>query len=125
MAAHVVASVEEFPEGVHRVVKIGNLEIGVFNVQGHFYALPNVCVHQWGPLCTGKVSGTLVATAETDWRRAWVRDGEIVICPWHSMEFDITTGQCLGHPRIRLRQYPIRVEDGNVVVDVDVRKSVD
>lgn len=123
MPSHVVATVEDLPTGAHRVVKVGNLEIGIFNVHGQYYALPNVCIHQWGPLCTGRVAGTLIATEETDWKRAWVREGEVVICPWHSMEYDITTGQCLGHPRIRLRQYPIHVEDGKVMVVLDGGKT--
>jgi nitrite reductase/ring-hydroxylating ferredoxin subunit len=116
MEAHVVGSVADLPEGSHRIVKIGNLEIGVFNVHGRYYALPNVCLHQWGPVCTGRVSGTLEASAETGWKRTWVREGEVIVCPWHSMEFDITSGQCLGHPRLHLRQYPVQVEHGRVIV---------
>ena len=43
-------------------IAIGKLEIGVFNVDGQYYALPNVCLHQFGPLCAGRISGTLSAT---------------------------------------------------------------
>ncbi len=43
-----------------------------------------------------------------------MRDGEIVTCPWHGMEFDITTGRCLANPKVRLRSYPVTVEDGQV-----------
>ena len=32
--------------------------IGVFNVQGQYYALRNQCPHQGAPLCRGKVSAT-------------------------------------------------------------------
>ena len=38
--------------------------------------------------------------------RRWEREGRIVVCPWHSLEFDITTGQCLAYPRVKLRRYP-------------------
>lgn len=111
---HVVAPVAEFAPGTHRVVKIRKLEVGVFNVDGTFYALPNVCTHQFGPLCEGTVNGTTACSAATGWRYAWVREGEIVTCPWHGLEFDITTGQCLASSRVRLRTFSVTVEDGLV-----------
>ncbi len=114
MAEHVIGPASEFPPGTHRVVKVRNVEIGVFNVRGRYYALPNVCTHQFGPLCEGKVDGTSACNAQTGWRYAWVRDGEIITCPWHGLEFDITTGQCLAQPKVRLRQYRLTVEDGYV-----------
>ena len=114
MAAYVVATVAELPPGSKRVVTVRGIEIGVFNINGTYYALPNRCTHQWGPLCEGTLAGTLEARADTDWRPEWVRDGQIIVCPWHSLEFDVTTGQCLAHRRIKLRQYPVHVEDGQV-----------
>jgi len=116
MARHVVGPVADFPPGSHTVVKIGRAEVGIFNVGGRFYALPNVCPHQFGPLCEGPVGGTTACSAATEWRFAWVREGEIVTCPWHGLEFDITTGTCLASPKLRVRRYPIAVEDGEVVV---------
>ena len=118
MAKHVVCPVEDFPAGTRRVVRAGRAEIGVFNVNGTFYALPNVCTHQLGPLCAGAVNGTMVASAETGWRYEWAREGEIITCPWHGLEFDITTGHCLASAKIRLRQYVVTVEDGQVTVTV-------
>lgn len=110
----VIGPVEEFPAGSHRVVQVEGREIGVFHVDGELYALPNLCPHQLGPLCTGKVSGTLIQNRETDWQRQWVADGEIVACPWHGLEFRIQTGQCLAFPDIRLRSYRVVREGGQV-----------
>ena len=47
-----------------------------------------------------------------------MREGEIITCPWHGMEFDITTGQAIAKPKARLRQYAVSVEDGKVVVAI-------
>jgi nitrite reductase/ring-hydroxylating ferredoxin subunit len=113
---HVVAQVGEISAGERRIVSIGNLEIGVFNVAGQYYALPNVCLHQYGPVCTGRISGTLKATAAGDWKLEWVSEGQIVTCPWHGLEYNITTGQCLAFPRRKLRSYPVKVEDGQIKV---------
>ena len=116
MADVVVARVAEFAEGSRRIVRQGRLEVGVFRRADRYYALPNVCAHQFGPLCEGMVSGTLRASAETAWRPAWVQEGEILICPWHALEFDLTTGRCLAYPTVRMRQFPVRVEGEHVIV---------
>jgi len=116
MAEHVVGTLADFPPGSHKVVEVGRARVGVFNVGGRFYALPNVCPHQAGPLCEGKVNGTTASSAATGWRFAWVRDGEVVACPWHGHEFDITTGRSLSNPRLKVRTYPVVVEDGQVKV---------
>ncbi len=116
--AQIVGSVTDFPAGTHRIVIVNGREIGIFHAHDGFHALPNLCPHQLGPLCKGKVSGTLVSTAATDWKLQWVRDGEIVTCPWHGLEYHIATGQCLAYPEIRLRTYEVWVEDDQVMLRV-------
>ena len=118
MVEHVVGSVEEFPPGTHRVVRVGRIEVGVFNVGGTLYALPNVCPHQFGPLCQGTVNGTTACSMDTGWQFDWVRQGEIVTCPWHGIEFDIATGRSLPSSRLRVRTYPVTIQDGQVTVTV-------
>jgi nitrite reductase (NADH) small subunit len=114
---HVVGSLADFPVGEGRVVTIGKREIGIFNINGELYGLPNICPHQTGPLCESlRTTGTLVARAESHWAIEWAHDGEIVTCPWHGMEFHIPTGQCIALPEIRLRRYEVLVEDRDVVV---------
>ncbi len=114
---HVVGDLSDFPEGTHKVVSVGRREIGVFNINGEFYGLPNVCPHQTGPLCQGKPAlGTLVANAEGDWKFEWVHDGEIVACPWHGLEYHIPTGRCIAYPNVNLRCYEVVAEDGKVKV---------
>lgn len=106
---YVVANIDEVPEGTHKVVLAGGREVGLFNVGGTYYALPNNCFHQNGPLCQGAVSGTVESTKESGWQPTWVRQGEIIICPWHTLEFDIKTGRCLADPRRRLPTYEVEV----------------
>ena len=119
---HVVGPVSEFPEGSHRVVDIGGRQIGVFNIRGSFHALPNICPHQTGPVCEAKqVVGTLLATEKTDWDPEWVKDGEVLVCPWHGLEYHIPTGQCLAFPNIKLRRYDVGVEDDQVVIRLSSR----
>ena len=116
MAVHVVGPLSELPPGSKKVVQAGAIEVGVFNVDGQLYALPNVCPHQFGPLCRGVVSGTVVANAETDFKPAWVHDGRILVCPWHGLEFDVTTGRCLAYPRVKLRTDAVKVVEEQIVL---------
>ena len=116
---HVVGDLSEFPENSHKVVKVGRREIGIFNIGGEFYGLPNICPHQTGPLCEGKTTtGTLVARKDNDWRFEWDYEGEIVACPWHGLEYHVPTGRCLAFSNIKVRTYKVVVEDGKVKVRV-------
>lgn len=120
----VAGPVEEItPERRKIVVPFrGRAGIGVFNVNGRFYALRNLCPHKLGPLCVGRVSGRPVADAPPSVYAGAPeieRDGEIIRCPWHLWEFDITTGQCLVDPKMRVKTYPVAIEDGHVVVYAD------
>ena len=114
---HVAGPVADFPEGTHRVIRIGSREIGVFNIRGRFYGLSNVCPHQTGPVCEApRTHGTTVASAETGWRTEWGMEGEVIACPWHGLEYHVPTGRCLAFPELHLRTYPVEVRDGEVVV---------
>ena len=66
----------------------------------------------------GRSRGRSWPAADAGWKLQWVREGEIVTCPWHSLEYDIETGQSLAFRNYRLRTYPVKVEDGKVIVQV-------
>ena len=109
MALHIVAAVDEIPPGGRKVVEVGGLSIGVFNVGGEFFALRNRCPHQGGPLCTGRLWGALQARVPGELE--YTRAGEILTCPWHGWEFDVRTGQSWCDPgRQRVRRYAVSVE---------------
>ncbi len=120
----VVGPAAEFPAGTRRIIVPfrGRAGIGVFNVNGIYHALRNLCPHKAGPLCTGRVSGRVVADAPPTAEETnldLVRDGEIIRCPWHLWEFDLLTGLCLVDPKVRVKTYPVSIEGGEVVVYAD------
>ena len=82
-----------------------------------------VCVHQNGPLCRGAVSGTVVASSESGWRPTWAHEGEIVTCPWHLLEYNITSGECLHYPDRPLPLYHVEVDAEEVRVYARRRAS--
>jgi nitrite reductase/ring-hydroxylating ferredoxin subunit len=120
----VAGRIEEIPPGERKLIVPfrGRAGIGVFNVNGAYHALRNLCPHKLGPLCVGRVSGRPEASAPPSAYAGELeiaRDGEVIRCPWHLWEFDITTGQCLVDPQMRVKTYPVSIEDGEVVVYAD------
>jgi nitrite reductase/ring-hydroxylating ferredoxin subunit len=109
VAGYVVASVDEIPPGSRKIVEVAGRSIGVFNLDGAYFALRNRCPHQGGPLCLGRLSGMLTSPRPGEYE--YQRDGEILRCPWHGWEFDLRTGQSWIDPvRLRVRTYPVSVQ---------------
>jgi 3-phenylpropionate/trans-cinnamate dioxygenase ferredoxin subunit len=99
---------------MRKIVEIGGVSVGVFNVGGEYFALRNRCPHQGGPLCEGRLAGFVEASVPGEVR--YSRPGEILRCPWHAWEYDIRTGQSYFRPGVvRTRSYPVEVEAGGTV----------
>ncbi len=111
---YVVGSVDDIPPGAHKIIDVDGREIGVFNVNGEYFAVLNRCPHQGGPLCSGRQTGFLVAPTPGDYQLT--RPGEVIRCPWHGWEFDLRTGQSWCEPaRVRVRRYDVSVESGEAL----------
>lgn len=104
-----VCKVEELPTGQRKIIEIDKKSIGVFNIEGEFYALRNMCPHQLAPLCEGKITGVSEPSEVGEYQ--WCRSGEIIRCPWHKWEFDIKTGKSIFNPhKVRVKSYEVTVE---------------
>ncbi len=104
----------ELPPGARVIAEVKGRSVGVFNVGGAITAVLNLCPHELAPVCLGRVGGTTLPSAPGEW--CWGREGEILACPWHGWEFDLTTGIALTDAKVRLRRYPVEVEGGTVYV---------
>jgi nitrite reductase (NADH) small subunit len=109
-------SASELAPGEKLLCQVDGETVGVFNVNGRFYALRNRCPHKGGPLCEGPVTGTTLPTDE--FRYVYGRHGELIRCAWHGWEFEIATGRSLVDPHTRVKTFPVEVEDGAVYVVV-------
>ena len=106
---HPICRVSDLPPGERKIVEVARRTIGVFNVFGEYFALRNLCPHQGGPLCLGTITGT--ARSSRPGEIIWERDGQVLRCPWHGWEFDITSGRSVFNPhRLRVRTYDVTVE---------------
>jgi nitrite reductase/ring-hydroxylating ferredoxin subunit len=114
MPKHVVAAVAEIPPGGRKIVTVRGREIGVFNIDGAFYALINRCPHQGAVLCTGAILSRLEAPMPGEYRLT--QPGTMIRCPWHCWEFDIRTGQSWCEPDdVKARTYNVTVEPGETL----------
>lgn len=108
---HEICPVSDLEPGTRIIVEVGGRSIGVFNIDGEFYALKNVCPHQLAPLCEGEITG--LVTAEHVGEYNWERDGEIIRCPWHHWAFDIKTGESRFNPhKVKTKSYDVEVKPG-------------
>jgi len=94
-----VARVGDIPPGTARQVTVGDRWVGLFNVNGEYHAVDNVCLHRGGPLCEGSVGGT------------------IVTCPWHGWQFDPSTGKAVQVPDAGVQVYRLVIDGDSVFVD--------
>jgi nitrite reductase (NADH) small subunit len=111
-----VCRADDLPPGERLIVEVEGRSIGVFNVNGEFFALHNGCPHMGGPVCLGRVGGTAMPTQE--YRYTYGREGQILRCAWHGWEFDIKTGRALADRTKKVRTYATDLEEGDVVVHI-------
>jgi len=69
-------------------------------VNGHYYAIRNVCTHMACTLSDGTLTG------------------DHVQCPCHGSTFDVKTGVLIRGPaRLPETAYPVRTEGENIIID--------
>jgi nitrite reductase (NADH) small subunit len=95
-----VASVGEVSPGggIERVA--GGRVVALFRVDGRYYALDGVCPHAGGPLGEGRLSGN------------------VVTCPWHGWQFDVTTGRHCLNDNITHAHFSVKVEGDDLYVEI-------
>jgi nitrite reductase (NADH) small subunit len=115
MTKYLVGKAAELPIGSKRIVEVGGKSVGIYNVNGSYYALRNLCPHQGAALCTGVTTAFVHSSGPGDFQ--YECEGEIVRCPWHQWEFDVKTGQMVVDPKMRTMTYEVSVEKYDVSVD--------
>jgi 3-phenylpropionate/trans-cinnamate dioxygenase ferredoxin component len=94
-----VAPVASIPPGEYASAEVDGVVVAVFNANGEFLAVEDVCTHDGGGLSGGRV------------------EGEQVICPRHGARFCLRTGRALTPPAYApVRCYKTRVVDDQVEV---------
>ena len=104
MARYIVGRISEFAPGSRKIVNVGSRSIGIFFVNGEFFAIQNRCPHAGAPLCQGGLGGIAKSSGPGEYE--YSRPNEFIRCPWHSWEFDLRTGRSWVDPsRIRVKTF--------------------
>lgn len=117
-----VCRIEEIEDKAKLVVEIDDEQIGVFRLGDEFFAWKNVCPHQGGPVCQGRVFSKVLEVLDGDHKsrgRDFDHETAHIVCPWHGLEFDVRTGEFAGASDTKimnLEGYPTQVQDGVVHV---------
>jgi 3-phenylpropionate/trans-cinnamate dioxygenase ferredoxin component len=97
-----VAKTDELAPGEWRTLDVDGTAVVVFNIEGDYYAIEDVCTHDGGQLTGGTV------------------EGDQIICPRHGSRFCIKTGEALTPPAYEpTAKFPVRVHEGAVQVRDD------
>ncbi|KIC45638.1 MAG: nitrite reductase small subunit NirD [Ruegeria sp.] len=95
-----IGHIDEVPVRGARLVKTHIGCIAVFRTaEAEVFAATNSCPHKGGPLSEGIVHG------------------QSVTCPLHNWVFDLNTGEAQGADDGRITTYPVRLEDGRILLD--------
>lgn len=100
MAFTKVCKISEVKMGCGKGVEINGKAVAVFNVDGSFYAINDICGHRGGPLSEGEVDGTTV------------------ICPWHGWRYNVTNGENELLPALPTEKFELKVEGDDILVDI-------
>jgi nitrite reductase/ring-hydroxylating ferredoxin subunit len=138
MTKHVIAHLDEIKPGRRKIVDVEGRAIGLFNINGEYFAVRDRCPHQGGSLCSGQLWGPVHAPAGST--HPFRETAALLRCPLHAWEFDLRTGQSwfdedrqgkrrfpasLAPAEADLQQgpyvaqtYPVSIEGDDILIDV-------
>ena len=94
-----VCAAQAIAPGEHVLAEVDDVSVVIFNVDGNFYALEDMCSHDDALLSEGML------------------EGEEVVCPRHGASFCLKTGEAMCPPAYEnVVTYDVRIEDGKLQV---------
>jgi nitrite reductase/ring-hydroxylating ferredoxin subunit len=96
---HVVAQASDLEDGNILGVRIKELRVALYRIEGSVYATNDVCTHDFALLSEGYL------------------DGDCIECPLHQALFHVPTGEVRSPPASQpIPTYEAKEEAGNVLV---------
>ena len=97
-----VATRADLPPGGKVLADVDGRAIAVFNVDGAYYAIDDVCTHDGGPLAEGDLVGCEI------------------MCPRHGAKFDVRTGKALCFPAFEpVARHTVETRGDDILVALD------
>lgn len=95
-----VMSAQMLAVGEMKAVIAARWHILIARTVSGYYAINNRCSHAASPLAAGQLRHSQV------------------MCPRHGARFDLASGKCVGAAYSPLRTFPLRLENGRLIVTV-------
>lgn len=98
-----VAATAEVTPGQKKQLDLDGVAVLLFNVEGEYFAIEDVCTHDGAPLGNGRFRGDQIS------------------CPRHGARFNVRTGAALCMPAFEpTATYPVKVEGNDIFVEIDL-----
>ena len=94
-----VAKVGSIPEGQGATFPLGDRLVAVFNRNGTYSAIDDLCPHMGASLGAGELDAEGTVT-----------------CPWHAWRFDVCSGVWCDNPRLKIDAFQVRVQGDEIQV---------
>lgn len=93
-----ISGANDIPVGSFRVQELEGASVLLFRGENKLACYQNACSHMGLPLDNGHV-----------------QDG-VITCPFHGLQYELESGQCLSSPELTLQSLLLRVTDGELEV---------
>ena len=93
-----VATIHDIPRGSGRMIMAHGKPMALFNVDGEFYAINQICAHMGGPLSEGTLNG------------------KVVTCPWHKWSYYVDTGLPDHEGGHSVAAYEVKVDGEDILI---------
>lgn len=81
------------------IIDVDGTEVAVFKIDGHFFAIEDVCSHDGAEIASGELVG------------------DEIVCPRHGARFCVKTGEVKCAPAYEnIDTFPVQIENGRVMV---------
>ena len=98
-----VGEVNELAPGEKKQIDLDGIEVALFNVEGEYFVIEDICSHDNAPLCHGRF------------------DGEEITCPRHGARFNVKTGAALCMPAVEaIDTYEVKIDGNDLLIEVDL-----
>ena len=89
----------DFPPGAQKTLRVEGVPLAVFNIEGEYRAIADICPHAGMPLGQGDLCG------------------KVITCPFHGYAYNVETGQNIDFPDQEppVRTFPARVSEAGVL----------
>jgi len=102
-------STKDVPANGGVCVKLGDEQIALFQFsrRGEWYATQNLCPHRRQMALSRGIIGSQ-------------NDEPKIACPFHKKTFSLATGECLSGDECKIQTYPVKVENGKVLIGINI-----